>query len=220
MSSVNGAAPASRYISTSGARQDAASVYVHPLLRDDQHPNLHVLTEHHVVRVLFDSDKRASGVEVTPNPLHQEMAAGKMQVVRARKLVVLSAGAYSTPQILERSGVGRADVLQRAGVPLVAEVPSVGENLQDHHITMWPYRSSFAAEALGTELLLESPEALQERAAGGDGRVGWNAQDAICKLRPTEKEAAGIGPAFRTRWDGYFAAEPTRPLACFSGVAG
>ncbi|KAL8365393.1 hypothetical protein RB595_004274 [Gaeumannomyces hyphopodioides] len=216
MSSVDGAAPASRFISASGARQDAASVYVHPLLRDGKHPNLHVLTEHHVVRVLFDSGKRASGVEVTPNPLHQGGSAGKAQVVCARKLVVLSAGSYSTPLILERSGIGRADVLRRAGVSLVAEVPSVGENLQDHHITMWPYRASFAAETLGNELLVAPPEAVQER----DGRFGWNCQEAVCKVRPTDAEAATIGPAFKARWDDYFAVEPTRPLATFVSVAG
>ncbi|KAL8397192.1 hypothetical protein RB594_004055 [Gaeumannomyces avenae] len=216
MSSVNGTAPASRFISTSGARQDTASIYVHPLLRDGKHPNLHVLTEHNVVRVIFNGDKRASGVEVTPNPIHQEGSGGRMEIVRARKLVALSAGSYSTPLILERSGVGRADVLRRAGVPLVAEVPSVGENLQDHHITMWPYRSSFEAKTLGTELLVAPPEAVQKQ----DRRVGWNCQEAVCKVRPTDAEAAAIGPAFKARWDEYFAAEPTRPLASFIGIAG
>lgn len=50
------------------------------------------------------------------------------RVVRAKQQVVLSAGALGTPQILERSGVGNRDILSRAGIPLVASVPGVGEN--------------------------------------------------------------------------------------------
>jgi choline dehydrogenase-like flavoprotein len=57
-----------RYVSPEGKRQDTAHRYLHPKLEDGEHPNLHVLVESKVVRVLFDETKRAIGVEYTPNP--------------------------------------------------------------------------------------------------------------------------------------------------------
>ena len=57
-----------RYVSVDGKRQDAAHCYVHPLLQDGQHPNLHLMVQTQVKRVLFDSKMRAVGVEFTPNP--------------------------------------------------------------------------------------------------------------------------------------------------------
>ena len=57
-------------------------------------------------------------------------------------MVVLSAGANGTPLILERSGVGQKKVLERAGVPLVEELDGVGHDYQDHHLTLYAYRTN------------------------------------------------------------------------------
>jgi len=64
------------------------------------------------------------------------------RTVKARKMVVLSAGANGTPLILERSGVGQKEVLERAGVPLVEELDGVGHDYQDHHLTLYAYRTN------------------------------------------------------------------------------
>jgi alcohol oxidase len=54
----------------------------------------------------------------------------------ARKLVVVSAGALGTPQILERSGVGHPVILNKLGIPVVSDLPGVGENYQDHQLSI------------------------------------------------------------------------------------
>lgn len=64
------------------------------------------------------------------------------RTVKARKMVVLSAGANGTPLILERSGVGQRNILERAGVPLVEELDGVGHDYQDHHLTLYAYRTN------------------------------------------------------------------------------
>lgn len=60
----------------------------------------------------------------------------------ARKLVVVSAGALGTPQILERSGVGNPVILNKLGIPVVSDLPGVGENYQDHQLSSYPYKTS------------------------------------------------------------------------------
>jgi alcohol oxidase len=114
-------------VSPDGKRQDAAHRYIHPLLQDGKHPNLHILTDSKVIRVLFNTatPPRAIGVEYKPNGDHQpEIALSKPvhKIVKANRLVVVTAGALGSPQILERSGVGNPDILKKVGVSVVAEV--------------------------------------------------------------------------------------------------
>lgn len=77
--------------------------------------------------------KRASGIEYTLD--------GHTMRAHARKELVLSAGAYGTPQLLELSGIGRRDVLTAQGVPVVHELAGVGENLSEHVYTALSYRA-------------------------------------------------------------------------------
>lgn len=86
-------------------------------------PNLQVLAEVRVNRVCFEG-RRASGVEVADRD--------GVRVLTARREVILSAGAIASPQLLCLSGIGPADELARLGIPLVADAPQVGQNLQDH----------------------------------------------------------------------------------------
>lgn len=119
---------AQRYVGPDGKRQDTAHAYIHPKLESGEYPNLHVLVETDVERVIFDDNKKAVGVAFRTSAEFQPDSNQEIRIVKARKQVVLSAGALGTPQILERSGVGKPEVLSRAGVPLVASVPGVGEN--------------------------------------------------------------------------------------------
>lgn len=121
-----------KYIGPNGRRQDAAHRYIHPKLRSGDYPNLHVLVEKQVIKVLFDDNKRAVGVEYQTNPKFManpeflNAAYSSPRTVKARKLVVISAGANGTPLILERSGVGDSKVLEKAGIDVVEDLPGVG----------------------------------------------------------------------------------------------
>ncbi|MFZ5509534.1 MAG: GMC family oxidoreductase [Pseudomonadota bacterium] len=86
-------------------------------------PNLSVETHAHVSQILFEG-RRAVGVRYTRK--------GRPLEARAAREVILCAGAVQSPQILELSGVGQARLLQQHGIPVVADLPGVGENLQDH----------------------------------------------------------------------------------------
>lgn len=85
--------------------------------------NLTVITEAHATRVLFEQ-KRALGMEYR----HQ----GRLQEVRARQEVILSAGAIQSPQLLMLSGVGNRQHLEQIGIEPRHHLPGVGQNLQDH----------------------------------------------------------------------------------------
>jgi choline dehydrogenase len=112
-----------------GVRVSTASAYLRPAMR---RVNLDVQLHALATRVLFDGT-RASGVEYE--------RGGTRQQVRARREVLLCGGAINSPQLLEVSGVGDARLLQRLGVPVVADVPAVGAGLQDHLAVNYVYRS-------------------------------------------------------------------------------
>ena len=103
-----------------GRRGSAAVSYLHPVI---ERPNLTVETWVHVHRVLFDGT-HAVGVEGS--------RLGELLRFEAEREVIVSAGAYLSPQILTLSGLGRPDELAQLQVPLVAEAPGVGLGLQDH----------------------------------------------------------------------------------------
>lgn len=144
----NGVERYSKYISPSGRRQDAAHRYLHPLLQSGEYPNLHVLVEKQVLKILFDDNKKACGVEYQTNPawlsnpefLHTGYTSPR--TVAASKMVICSAGALGTPLILQRSGVGPGEVLKKAGVPVIEDLAGVGEDYQDHHLSLWAYRTN------------------------------------------------------------------------------
>jgi len=103
-----------------GRRLSASRAYLHPVLG---RPNLEVTTRALVTRVLFEGT-RAVGVEYT---------RGKGPPLQARAAeVILCGGAINSPQTLQLSGVGAAPELAALGIDVVADLPGVGENLQDH----------------------------------------------------------------------------------------
>jgi choline dehydrogenase len=105
---------------SNGRRLSAARAYLHPVM---DRPNLKVVTRAMVSRITF-TGKRASGVEFTLN------GTGK-RIARAGEVIVCS-GAFGSPQLLQLSGVGNPAELSRLGIEVVAALPGVGENLQDH----------------------------------------------------------------------------------------
>ena len=103
-----------------GRRMSTAHCYLRPAMR---RPNLEVVTEATVHRVLLEG-KRCVGVVYA--------RGGQTVEARAGREVILSAGAVKSPQILELSGIGRPDVLQKHGIAVQHELPAVGENFRDH----------------------------------------------------------------------------------------
>ena len=104
-----------------GERWSAARGYIHPHM--GSRPNLRVETQAHATRILFEG-KRAVGVEY--------MQGKEKKLLRARREVILSAGAFQSPHLLMLSGVGDAAALAKHGIASVHHLPGVGQNLQDH----------------------------------------------------------------------------------------
>ena len=96
-------------------------------------PNLTIITRAHATRLLFEG-KRAVGIEfMTPRGL---------ETARAGREVIVSGGAYGSPQLLQLSGIGPSEHLRDLGIDVVHELPGVGSNLQDHFNTYCTYRIS------------------------------------------------------------------------------
>lgn len=123
-----------------GERWNAARAYVDPHRHQD---NLRVITHAHAAQILMEG-KRAVGVRY--------MVKGVSHEVRARKEVVLAGGAFGSPQLLMLSGIGPAQHLQDMGIPVVHELPGVGQNLQDHVTTVLIYRTQKINDAMGFSL--------------------------------------------------------------------
>ncbi len=124
-----------------GARCSAAAAYLTP---HRSRPNLTVMTEARVIRIVMEG-KRAAGVE------YRDRAGATLQV-RATHEVLLSAGALQSPPLLMLSGIGPKDVLQRHGIDLVHESPGVGQNLQDHIDIVHDYQAGAQRGLFGLTL--------------------------------------------------------------------
>ncbi|AXF01040.1 GMC family oxidoreductase [Paraburkholderia hospita] len=114
-----------------GQRSSSSFEYLHPVLN---RKNLTVEREVLVTQVLFDANRRATGVVVKQN--------GSARHFTAKREVILSAGAVDTPKLLQLSGVGDSALLAEHRVPLVHHLPAVGQNLQDHLCVSFYYRSN------------------------------------------------------------------------------
>jgi choline dehydrogenase len=112
-----------------GRRWSATRAFLRPV----QHrPNLTVLTEALVTRIRMDG-RRAAGVEFRLGRAGERFAA-------ATRETILAAGAIGSPQLLQLSGIGPGALLQRHGIPVVHDLPGVGENLHDHLQIRMQYR--------------------------------------------------------------------------------
>ncbi|XP_058799457.1 glucose dehydrogenase [FAD, quinone]-like [Phymastichus coffea] len=103
-----------------GSRCSTAKAFLRPIRN---RANLHIAMKAQALKVTFNKDKRATGVEFT--------RGGRVQHARVRREVVLSAGAIGSPQLLMVSGVGPKEHLEEMGIPVLADL-RVGDHLQDH----------------------------------------------------------------------------------------
>jgi choline dehydrogenase-like flavoprotein len=103
-----------------GRRASSAFSYLRPA---KGRGNLHIETSALAQRLVFEG-RRVRAVEYLQN--------GALQVARARKEILVSSGAYNSPQLLQLSGVGPAELLKAHGIDVVLDAPGVGHDLQDH----------------------------------------------------------------------------------------
>jgi choline dehydrogenase len=110
----------------SGWRWNTAKAFLRPICYG--RPNFEMWTSAQVMRLVIeqqpDGSKRCTGAHV--------WTGNEMAIVHAEREVILSAGSIGSPQILQLSGIGPAELLAQHGIPLLHELPGVGENLQDH----------------------------------------------------------------------------------------
>jgi choline dehydrogenase len=110
----------------SGWRWNTAKAFLRPICYG--RPNFEMWTSAQVMRLVIeqqpDGSKRCTGGHV--------WTGNEMAIVHAEREVILSAGSIGSPQILQLSGIGPAELLAQHGIPLLHELPGVGENLQDH----------------------------------------------------------------------------------------
>ncbi|KAK7731043.1 hypothetical protein SLS53_008845 [Cytospora paraplurivora] len=134
-------------------RSYSTTAYYNPI---KDRKNLQVVTNANVEKILFvkgtDSTK-ASGVQYKHD--------NEIKVVTANKEVIVAAGVFQSPKILELSGIGDADILKTHGIEVVEDLPGVGENLQDHVIS---YTGFKAVDDIDTHdaLIRQEPEALKQ----------------------------------------------------------
>lgn len=114
-----------------GERCSAAKAYLHPALKRD---NLDIMSGYKVHHVLTENGK-AIGVE------YSKKGKGTPKTLYAGNEVILAAGAINSPKLLQISGIGPADRLRELDIPVVSNLPGVGENLQDHMEVYVQYES-------------------------------------------------------------------------------
>jgi len=148
-----------------GRRLSAARAYLHPVLK---RPNLDLVTRAHANRVMFEGN-RAVGVEYR--------RGRKTKTVRAKE-VISCGGAFNSPQLLQLSGIGEAEHLKSLGIPVVRDLPGVGQHMQDHlevyiqyackePVSMQPHLAKWKAPWIGFQWLFrKGPAATNHFEAG------------------------------------------------------
>jgi len=145
-----------------GKRCSTATAFLHPAM---SRPNLTVETNLQVNRVLIE---RGRAVGVTGQRLDEEIT------VQAEREVILSGGAYNSPQLLMLSGIGAAEMLNPLGIPVVVDQPQVGQNLQDHVLVPLIYTHSHPISMLAAG----QPEHFEQFMSAGRGPLTSNGPEA------------------------------------------
>lgn len=123
----HGCGHAIRTVTPGGLRATSGDFITNGPARD----NLHLMVETHVDKVLIE--KGADGV-LKVTGVRAVKADGTTVDLKAKKEVVISGGAYNSPNILNRSGIGAKEELAKHGIDTLVDLPGVGKNLQDHLI--------------------------------------------------------------------------------------
>ena len=139
----------------------------------------------------------------------------------------MSGGTLSSPLILQRSGIGDPEKLEKAGVKCLVDLPGVGLNFQDHYLHFSTFRAKPNTESFD-DFVRGDPEVqkkvFDEWNLKGMGPLATNGIEAGVKSRPTEEELKEMDswptPEFRSGWDSYFKDKPDKPVMHYSVIAG
>ncbi|KAH7923954.1 alcohol oxidase [Leucogyrophana mollusca] len=202
-----------------GKRSDTAHYFIY---NQESNKNLHVRSEKVVKRVLIENG-RAVGVEYSNDLVLNPGADQTVSVARATRLVVVSAGAFGSPSILERSGIGAKNVLDTNGVPQIVDLPGVGENYQDHPVAFPAYLAADGAETLDALYRGDKKETEEQMAlwnSSGSGLVAHNAYDVAIKVRPNDEELQELGVEFQPKWSNFFVQRPDKSVVLLAPCSG
>ena len=164
----------SQYTIRDGRRSSSSRAYLRPVL---SRKNLTVETRAHTTKILVENG-RATGVERTKG--------GESSAIKAVREVILSAGAFNSPQLLMLSGIGPADHLRATGITPVLDLPGVGRNLQDH-LGLWIRWRRKSPGAFHGEMRLDRMSTSMVRAylfGSGPGTVVPGGLHAFVKTQP------------------------------------
>ncbi|MGY1806218.1 GMC family oxidoreductase [Blastococcus sp. SYSU D00669] len=150
-----------------GRRCSTADAFLRPAL---ERTNLQLITGATVHRILLEGG-RAVGVEYAHD--------GAVHTARAEREVILSAGAYNSPQLLMLSGIGPADHLREIGITPVVDSPHVGRHLQDHPLTLLHWETSHPV----TLAAAADPAHMEQWMADGTGMLSSNAAESAVLWR-------------------------------------
>ncbi|KDQ24410.1 hypothetical protein PLEOSDRAFT_1067243 [Pleurotus ostreatus PC15] len=196
----------------SGKRSDAAHHFIYN--QESADSNLHVLANAAVHRIII-KEHRAIGVEYADSSDH----SSKLNSVYAKKLVVVSAGAFGSPAILQRSGIGASQLLKKLDINEQVDLPGVGENYQDHNLGFATYFVPDCTETLDVfsgHLGEDELKSYVDRwGQHGDGLLATNGIDAGIKLRPNEDDLKELGPNFTRIWNNYYKDAPDKPVMMY-----
>jgi len=110
-------------------RSTSRTAYYEPV---QNRSNLQLLVNHYVLSIEFDKTQAVGATVVS-------RATGEKTIVRAKKEVILAAGAVNTARTLQLSGIGPSDLLTSLGINVIVDAPGVGSNFQDHPFIVLTY---------------------------------------------------------------------------------
>ena len=178
-----------------GLRVSAAKAFLKPVLK---RKNLRLVTGAHARRLTMEG-RRVAGLEYS--------RSGERRRRRARREIVLTAGAIGTPHLLELSGIGRPEALARIGQPVLHALPGVGENLQDHlqlrtifkiggaRTLNQDFQSRYQAGADGSRLRLQTA-----RAADHGAVATRHVREVLARLRHRQPRVSRSAALARPLW--------------------
>lgn len=180
-----GASQFQTFIDTKGQRSSTAVAY---LTKDVvSRPNLSIATGQIVTKIIFDTSSP------TPRAVGVEMSASKASpiryVVKAKKEVLLAAGAVQSPQILKLSGIGPAAELKQHSIKVIKSIQGVGQNLADHLCGFLVFESKEKSLQYLVDSVKSFP-ALIEWMRYGTGAMTTNVGESGCFIRTADREDA------------------------------
>ncbi len=173
-----------------------------------------MLVEAEVVTVLFGGEKRAIVLEYQPTTASHDPstphAETPRKTIKAKRQVVISCGALGTQQVLERSGIGSSELLDRLSIPVISDLPAVGENYQDHQRIVTPYKTSLEPGQT-LDAFIRGGLDIQKAKQDHDPILGFNCLNFAGKVRPSEQELARSGPAVQEAWERDYKDQKSKP---------